>query len=476
MFTSLIGATILLSTFTAALPRPRDSALGAEVGVSAVDGVVKTDSVELASQSSAEAAANTAGSAAAYATQASSWDSSSSYGSSKDSSSSDSSKDSSSYDSSKDSSSYDSSKDSSSYGSSMDSSSYGSSNSGSGYDSNMGNSYDTTTAAAWTTTTAAAQSYSTPSYGSGSDNWNSGGYDDCVQQCLASYGGAMGSATYAPTATSGGGSGSGATHVVTVAPSQGVLRYVPFALNASVGDTILFMWGANNHTVTKSSALTPCNKTSDALFTSGSHDKDFTFTQVVNSTDPTFFYCATPGHCAKGMFGIINPPNTLQGATSVGSMMQSVAANNSDVKAYAAYTTTQTAGSSAANWGTNIDIGSMPEWAHASVMENVLYTRNLLAANPDIMKDDGSVDLSGIGSTPLMVPLDVSAALQNAAAADGASGSSGSAAATSTAASAAAATSTGTANSQSTGNGAGSLAASKMLVGVVAVVATVFLL
>lgn len=48
MFTSLIGATILLSTFAAALPRPADSALGAEVAVSAVDGVVKTDTVELA--------------------------------------------------------------------------------------------------------------------------------------------------------------------------------------------------------------------------------------------------------------------------------------------------------------------------------------------------------------------------------------------------------------------------------------------
>ncbi len=134
----------------------------------------------------------------------------------------------------------------------------------------------------------------------------------------------MGSAMYAPTATSSGDAagGNGATHTVIVAPSQGVLRYVPFALNASVGDTIFFMWGANNHTVTKSSALTPCNKTSDALFASGTHDKDFTctftfrftsaqhihlfaVTQVVNSTDPTFFYCATPGHCAKGMFGIM---------------------------------------------------------------------------------------------------------------------------------------------------------------------------
>ena len=111
-----------------------------------------------------------------------------------------------------------------------------------------------------------------------------------------------------------------------VAPTQGVLRYIPFAVNASVGDTVKFMWGANNHTVTKSSSLLPCNRSADALFTSGSHDKDFVckficlvpslhmlmcrpVTQVVNDTNPTFFYCATPGHCQKGMFGIMSVNN-----------------------------------------------------------------------------------------------------------------------------------------------------------------------
>ena len=132
-------------------------------------------------------------------------------------------------------------------------------------------------------------------------------------------------ASYNASATSGssGSSGTGATHTVIVAPTQGVLRYVPFAINASVGDTIKFMWGANNHTVTKSSALLPCNKSSDALFTSGTQNKDFvcrfcqsqsrslaqthilSVTQVVNDTNPTFFYCGTPTHCQKGMFGIM---------------------------------------------------------------------------------------------------------------------------------------------------------------------------
>jgi plastocyanin len=78
-----------------------------------------------------------------------------------------------------------------------------------------------------------------------------------------------------PPPPSNSGSGSGVTHTVIVAPTQGVLRYVPFALNASVGDTVMFMWGANNHTVTKSSELELCNKTTDAPFASGEQNKSF---------------------------------------------------------------------------------------------------------------------------------------------------------------------------------------------------------
>jgi len=206
--------------------------------------------------------------------------------------------------------------------------------------------------------------------------------------------------------------GTGATHTVIVAPTQGVLRYVPFAVNASVGDTIKFMWGANNHTVTKSSELLPCNKTSDALFVSGTQNQGFVFTQVVNDTSPTFFYCATPTHCQKGMFGIINPPSALGAPSSVGQMMPSIAANNSDVAAYATYTSNQTASQpQAAAWGNSIDMGSVPGWAQQYVAENVMYTRLFLSSNPELMKEDGSIDLASSDSTPLVIPQDFSAAL-----------------------------------------------------------------
>jgi len=31
----------------------------------------------------------------------------------------------------------------------------------------------------------------------------------------------------------------------------------------------------------------------------------FTVQQTINATDSTYFYCNTPGHCPKGMFGIM---------------------------------------------------------------------------------------------------------------------------------------------------------------------------
>jgi hypothetical protein len=187
------------------------------------------------------------------------------------------------------------------------------------------------------------------------------------------------------------------------------LRYVPFAINASVGDTVKFVWGANVHTVTKSSALAPCNKSADAPFVSGSQNKSFVFEQVINNTDTTFYYCGTPTHCQKGMFGIINPPSAT-GAMSVGGMMKSMAANDSSLAAMWSYTASQTSGKSvASSWGSNIDMSSMPAWSYAMVAENVMYNRVFLANNDDVIKPDGTVDIGAAGSAPLMIPQDISA-------------------------------------------------------------------
>jgi len=331
-------------------------------------------------------------------------------------------------------------------------------------------------AAPASSTWAASPAYSSPAYGSGSSNWGGSGYDDCVNKCIASYGAPQ--AKYMPTATSGsmGSVGTGATHTVIVAPTQGVLRYIPFAVNASVGDTIKFMWGANNHTVTKGSALAPCNKSADALFISGTQNKDFVFTQVVNDTSPTFYYCATPGHCQKGMFGIINPPSALGAPTSVSGMMSNMTASNPDIGAYATYSANQTAGNDkAARWGGNIDVASLPSWSHPYVAENVLYTRNFLASNTEVMKDDGSIDLSAAGTTPLMIPQDLAAAINNAGAAPNTSASAAPSSSSATSSSSSAKPS-GSGSSSNLNSGASSMASPRILVGAVVVLATFFAL
>lgn len=321
---------------------------------------------------------------------------------------------------------------------------------------------------------SSSPSYSAPSYGSGNSNWGGSGYDNCVKQCMASY--SAPAYQYKPTATGSEGSkGTGATHTVIVAPTQGVLRYVPFAVNASVGDTVMFMWGANNHTVTKSSALTPCNKSDVGLFASGTHDKSFQFTQVVNSTEPVWFYCGTPTHCQKGMYGVINPKNSWGSSNSVSMMAGEMAKNDSDMAALWSNMDSMTKGNDkAAHWGDSMDMSSVPQWAQKSMMENVMYTRNFLSLNQDVLKDDGTVDLGT--PNPLNFPNDMSSAL-NAAAESAPSSSAPSSTASSTTSSSSAAAAVGSASAgASKKNGATSLASPKVLVALMAIAATVLAL
>jgi plastocyanin len=330
-----------------------------------------------------------------------------------------------------------------------------------------------------TSTTSAYNSYETSSYGSGSSYWGGSGYQDCVNQCIAQFGGSSGGGSYQATATSGsyGSKGTGSTHTVIVAPTKGVFRMMPFATNASVGDTIEFHWGADVHTVTKSSALTPCNKSSEApVFASGTQNKSFVFTQVVNDTNPTFYYCGTPGHCEKGMFGIINPQMATPGSpSSLGGMMSSMAANDSDLSAYAAYSMNATASNDqAASWGANFDMSNMPAWSHSIMATNVLFTRAALAMNSEILKPDNSIDLSSVANTPLMIPMDITPSLNAAASAPVAAGASPTDAAPS--ADAAGAAATAAAPSATPSNGASALASPRFLVGAVVVLATIFAL
>ncbi|KAH9951350.1 hypothetical protein B0H21DRAFT_718624 [Amylocystis lapponica] len=274
-------------------------------------------------------------------------------------------------------------------------------------------------------TASAYLSGATMAYGSGSSSWSSQSYQNCVQQCVASFGGAPPSMSTAAASGGSGSSGSGVTHTVIVAPTQGVLRFVPFATEANPGDVVEFQWHANNHTVTKSSQLTPCNKTSDAPFATGEQNMPFTFQQVVNDTSPTFFYCGTVGHCEKGMFGIINPPSVQNNAnTSVASMMPAMVTNYSSVSAMNTQMMNLTAGNSyAANWGSNIDMSQMPSWSQQFIAENVMYTRSVLGMNPNAVQNG----LINVGASPLMVPQDLAAAAPAASSASAAASKTGAA-------------------------------------------------
>jgi len=233
--------------------------------------------------------------------------------------------------------------------------------------------------------------------------------------------------------------------------------------------------------------------------------KHLLVTQVVNDTNPTFFYCATPGHCAKGMFGIMsvasvdpssvslklnkftqqplkcipNPIHSIPNAPIHGCEREYLSdsclhimpflkcgAQNSDVKAYVSYTETQSGKTAAGKWGNNIDLGGLPDWSHQYVAENVMYTRNFLAVNPEVLADDGFVDLSAAGTTPLMIPQDLSVAISNAGSSSAASPVAASPATVTPSAPSASSV------SSSLNNGAMFTSSPKAVVGLVAAVAT----
>lgn len=247
-------------------------------------------------------------------------------------------------------------------------------------------------------------------YGSGYNNWGNS-YNDCVQQCLAKFGNPSATATVAETtavATETAGSGTGTTHTIIVAPTQGVLRYVPWAVNASVGDTIQFKWGAGPHSVTQSSALQVCNKTQEAgAFDTLPQNASFIHEEIVKTTEPTFFYCTVGVHCSKGMFGVINPTMATPGAdSSLDSQMKAMAANNTDVATMWQYTEDKTKGSEGYGWGANFDMSAMPQEAYSAVFENTLYARLFFGSNPGLIETG-----EGASGDNLNIPTDISAAL-----------------------------------------------------------------
>ncbi|PNY27845.1 Uncharacterized protein TCAP_02215 [Tolypocladium capitatum] len=117
-----------------------------------------------------------------------------------------------------------------------------------------------------------------------------------------------------------------ATHTVKVGGPAGLV-YQPDQLNnIPVGDTVVFEFLSQNHTVTQSPFDTPCKALPggmDSGFQANPNNTVSPPPQValqVMVTTPLWFYCRQQGHCGKGMVFSINPT-----AAKTQAMFQSMA-------------------------------------------------------------------------------------------------------------------------------------------------------
>ncbi|EGX97111.1 serine-threonine rich protein, putative [Cordyceps militaris CM01] len=104
----------------------------------------------------------------------------------------------------------------------------------------------------------------------------------------------------------------GASHTVKVG-GPGGLTFQPDQLNVPVGDSVVFEFLSQNHTVTQSPFKTPCKAMEggmDSGFLANPNNTVSPPPQVamqVMATTPLWFYCKQKGHCGKGMVFSINP-------------------------------------------------------------------------------------------------------------------------------------------------------------------------
>ncbi|KAG6036522.1 hypothetical protein E4U41_005624 [Claviceps citrina] len=108
--------------------------------------------------------------------------------------------------------------------------------------------------------------------------------------------------------------GKGASHTVKVGGPGGGLTYQPEQLNnVPVGDTVVFEFLAQNHSVTQSAFDAPCVPLAggmDSGFLANPNNSVSPPPQVamqVMTTKPLWFYCRQKGHCGKGMVFSVNP-------------------------------------------------------------------------------------------------------------------------------------------------------------------------
>ncbi|KAH8807074.1 Cupredoxin, partial [Xylogone sp. PMI_703] len=118
----------------------------------------------------------------------------------------------------------------------------------------------------------------------------------------------------------------------------GRLAFEPNHLNVNVGDTVVFDFLGQNHTLTQSSLENPC--TDDNGFSTGfkqfnpkSINGKFIIEYFVNVPDPQWFYCAQvkpSSHCRAGMVFALNAGRSMDSFIS-NAVQSSITSTNSSV-------------------------------------------------------------------------------------------------------------------------------------------------
>lgn len=130
-----------------------------------------------------------------------------------------------------------------------------------------------------------------------------------------------GSSSSSPSSSSGstGSTGSGMVQVqvVKVGSKNGSLTFEPNDLKAEPGSMVQFHFWPKNHSVVQSAFTDPCvpinniNSSVSGFFSGympvAADSKEMpSYTIMVNSTGPIWFYCSQGKHCQAGMVGVIN--------------------------------------------------------------------------------------------------------------------------------------------------------------------------
>ncbi|KAL2203540.1 Cupredoxin [Sarocladium strictum] len=105
----------------------------------------------------------------------------------------------------------------------------------------------------------------------------------------------------------------GASHTVTVGGPGGLIFQPDQLHGVPVGDTIIFEFLSQNHTVTQSPFDTPCDALPEGMdsgFMANPNNTVVPPPQVamqVMGDAPLWFYCAQGNHCGQGMVFSVNP-------------------------------------------------------------------------------------------------------------------------------------------------------------------------